>query len=442
MGEANMAIQFTDFSKAKLLDAPGKNIFEDVLKGYAISQEPAKMKEEQSARQLANKLRELEVEHKPTEYALNDQHVSLANSIQSKALEHYDEKLQLEKDFKNAQIAKALRPANAGTLKPNAAVANEEYIWNLEHPGGDTTPEEKTEHVVKLKEALKKGQDSVEANTKRKEQIIRGAYFTTQPAKWKDQQFALAAGMGIPSSEASKAFIDEGKTVSQLAKEKGIDPTKIVPVYPMANENIKQYQIRSSLVSELLNFEKNLADIQGKYSRKFLGYSPKQIWGALKDKDPEEAGMILAARNLAPEISALRAKIAINGAIGIEALKELTSKSLGNLKIFEPLVSEKARNAMSRYTDKLIMDANQAYGSKMQSYSQLQPAMALPNAAQETPSNVQGQNSVFSNQSSSVSPTAPPIPSSVTNDQQFRDWMKTLTPEQRAAVKAQHTGGQ
>lgn len=436
-----MAIPFTDFSKAKLLDAPGKNIFEDVLKGYAISQEPAKMQEEQSARQLANQLRKLEVEHKPTEYALNDKHVSLANSLSDKANAHYEEKFALEQAYKQSQIDKNNRPASAGALKPNGAVANEDYIWNMEHPGRDITPEEQ-QHVDKLKAALKVSQDSTTANKDRKEQIIRSAYFTSQPAKWKDQQFAIAAGMGIPSSEASKAFINEGKTVSELAKEKGIDPTKIIPVYPMANENIKQYQIRSSLVSELLNFEKNLADIQGKYSRKFLGYSPKQIWEALKDKDPEEAGMILAARNLAPEISALRAKIAINGAIGIEALKELTSKSLGNLKIFEPLVSEKARNAMSRYTDKLIMDANLAYGSKMQSYSQLQPAMALPNTAQETPSNVQGQNSIFSNQSSPVSSGAPPIPSSVTNDQQFRDWMKTLTPEQRAAVKAQHTGGQ
>lgn len=41
-----MAIQFTDFSRAPLLDAPGKDIFENVLKGYQMSQEPAKMQQE------------------------------------------------------------------------------------------------------------------------------------------------------------------------------------------------------------------------------------------------------------------------------------------------------------------------------------------------------------------------------------------------------------
>lgn len=105
-----MAIPFTDFSRAPLLESPWKNAFEDVLKGYKMSQEPAKMREEQSARQLANKLKELDVEHKPKEYELNDQGKSLANALQSKALEHYDERFGLEKRLKQAQINKANRP--------------------------------------------------------------------------------------------------------------------------------------------------------------------------------------------------------------------------------------------------------------------------------------------------------------------------------------------
>ncbi len=105
-----MAIQFTDFSRAPLLDSPAKNIFENVLKGYQMEREPAKMKEEQSARELANQLRKLEVEHKPKEYALNDQGKSLANALHSKALEHYEEKFGLERDLKKAQIQKANSP--------------------------------------------------------------------------------------------------------------------------------------------------------------------------------------------------------------------------------------------------------------------------------------------------------------------------------------------
>ena len=106
-----MAIKFPDFTNAPLLDKPGTNIFEDVLKGYKMSQEPAKMREEQSARQLANKLKELDVQHKPTQYALDDKAKEFANALQGKALEHYDEDRKLNTQLKQAQIDKAKSPA-------------------------------------------------------------------------------------------------------------------------------------------------------------------------------------------------------------------------------------------------------------------------------------------------------------------------------------------
>lgn len=113
-----MAIQFTDFSKAPLLDSAAKNIFEDVLKGYKMSQEPAKMNQEFSARDLANKLKQLDVEHKPKQYELDDQHKSLTNSMLSKANEHYEENYNLDKQLKEANINKATR---APELKGNLA---------------------------------------------------------------------------------------------------------------------------------------------------------------------------------------------------------------------------------------------------------------------------------------------------------------------------------
>lgn len=105
-----MAIPFTDFSSKPILDSPFKNIFENVLKGYKMSQEPAKMKQEASARELANKLKELDVEHKPKEYELDDKGKEYANALKGKALEHYDEKYNLENQYKQSQINKNNRP--------------------------------------------------------------------------------------------------------------------------------------------------------------------------------------------------------------------------------------------------------------------------------------------------------------------------------------------
>ncbi len=101
-----MAINFTDFSRAPILEKPKLDLFEDVLKGYKMSQEPAKMREEQSARELANKMKNIDLEHKPTENELNDQQKILANAMQKKALENYDSKLDLENRYKESMITK------------------------------------------------------------------------------------------------------------------------------------------------------------------------------------------------------------------------------------------------------------------------------------------------------------------------------------------------
>lgn len=115
-----MAIQFTDFSRAPLLDSATKNIFEDVLKGYKIAKEPAKMKQEAEEKDLSNKLKSLEVEHKPKEYELNDKQKEFANSLSSKALEHYEEKYQTEKAYKQALTESAKRPAGLKSALANA----------------------------------------------------------------------------------------------------------------------------------------------------------------------------------------------------------------------------------------------------------------------------------------------------------------------------------
>lgn len=83
-----MAFQIIDYTKTPFLPSPGQNLFENVLKGYQIAKEPAKMAEEQKQRELANQLKSLEVEHKPTEYALSDKEKTLANAIREQALKH------------------------------------------------------------------------------------------------------------------------------------------------------------------------------------------------------------------------------------------------------------------------------------------------------------------------------------------------------------------
>ena len=46
-----MAINFTDFSKIPVQESALKNIWEDVLTGYKIGKEPAKMEAERQAKE-------------------------------------------------------------------------------------------------------------------------------------------------------------------------------------------------------------------------------------------------------------------------------------------------------------------------------------------------------------------------------------------------------
>jgi hypothetical protein len=345
-----MAIQFTDFSRVPLLDSPWENMLENVLKGYQISQEPAKMKEEQSTRQLANQLKELEIKHKPKEYALGDQEKGLANALKSKALEHYEEKFNLEKQYKQAQIQKALQQKIGGSPKANGELAN----FMVSHP--DATPDEIRSAYEEIHGSKLAHEQAV---TERSKDITAGNSFDHQPTNDKKQSVALMKGMGVDPVEAVSYLRKKGNSPSTYAKEKGIDIHTVTPDYAAGEQNIKIAQQAAAYMDELDNLEGHISAGLGKYQNKILGFSPAQIADASSNEDPETQGMVLASRALLPELNAIRLKIA-GANIGIEALKELESKSLGTLHIFESLVSPEAYAASQKYMNQWIKQAGQA----------------------------------------------------------------------------------
>ena len=185
-----MAISnWVDYSKIPNQESPWKNMLENVLKGYQMEKEPAKMAEEQKKRELATGLKDLELKHKPKEYALGDETKSLANSLQKKALEHYEEKFQADlaaTNRKGTAASKAAASKAAGS-KFNAAVANEQGIWELEHPAGtQLTQEEQVEHITRLKNALNIGLQHTQAGTAR-----TGILNETQDQRGETQQGKL-----------------------------------------------------------------------------------------------------------------------------------------------------------------------------------------------------------------------------------------------------------
>jgi len=359
-----MAIQFTDFSSKPILESPFKNMLEDVLKGYKISQEPAKMKQESSARELANSLKKLEVEHKPKEYALNDQGKSLANALHSKALEHYEEKFGLERDLKKAQIQKLTEKGLQSGMKMNGAVANAEAIYQLEHD-----PNADPEHVKALKEAFKVGQEHTQTVTNRSKDMIAGGGFDKLPTNEKKRAVGLMTGMGVDPVEGTR-LLRSGLSPSQYAQENNIKIDDVTPVYPLGEENIKQLQKRTGFVAELKNLEGKVSEPLSKYPAKIKGYSFKQIADSIDNKNPDEMAKVLASRALAPEIASLRLKVA-SANIGIEAIKELTEKSMQDMKIVQGLVTPEVYLATQKYMTDWLEEASNAFNKNQEEYGRL-----------------------------------------------------------------------
>lgn len=354
-----MAIQgFVDYSRAPLQESPWKNAFEDVLKGYKMSQEPAKMKQEATARELANQLKDLDVKHKPTEYALGDKQKSLANALQSKALEHYEEKFKLDQDYKQAQINKANRlpSSTPSALKGNGAVQNANVIWNLEHPEGDKTPEERKEHVQVLKQAFSRNQEHEQTIIDRSKDVVGGQAFDKQPVNDKKQSVALMKGMGVDPVEAVSYLRQKGNSPSSYAREQGININQVEPDYAAGEQNIKMAQQANAYMEEIDTLDKHINEGLGKYQNKIMGYSLEQIADAAEGKNPDQQARALAARALLPELNSLRLKIA-GGNIGIEALRELEHKSLGKLNVLESLVDSETYTKAQNYMTNWIKEA-------------------------------------------------------------------------------------
>lgn len=115
-----MAItNWNNFIAAGTQESPLTNLLENAFKGYQMGRAPAQMDEEQKQRQLGIQLKQMEAEHKPTEYKLSDEQKKLANAIQSEAYKHLPEKYKQELALNQARINKLNQTANPADVVRN-----------------------------------------------------------------------------------------------------------------------------------------------------------------------------------------------------------------------------------------------------------------------------------------------------------------------------------
>lgn len=352
-----MPLNLTDYSQLPVQKPWTDTLFEDALKGYETGRAPKKLKEEQKQRELANALKQQELDNNPA-------------------------KMDLEKRYKEALINRANTLAQGGgtNVKPSGDVANALFVKQLEAKFGKDDPQ-----AVAAREAYEVNKHAKEVNTDSKSRYASSLAYRNLPNDEKKRAVAITTGMGLDPMEGEK-LLSEGKTLKQIAKEKGLELDRVTPVYPVGSENIKQTQRRGAFVNELDKLSNLTKDAQGKYQNKIKGYSFDQIADAISGEDPETQGMILASRAIQPELNALRLKV-LGGQVGIEALRELESKSLSNLNVIEGLVDTKAFMAMQKYLNQWIREASEEYNKTLEGYGRIsgKPNLANDSAMGEDP---------------------------------------------------------
>jgi len=283
-----------------------------------------------------------------------------------------------EAEVRRAQLENALKEQQVKYAAPTA----EANIANLQRQaqfGGYTGPAQEALSIEMLRRqygdespvyqnavnAYRLSQENTRSNIGAREALntYRGWNSLNQAAK----ENTLATGRGIAPEFTDRQLADfyaQGGTHEELGRMVGKSPedvAKAEKVFGATNATISALQQGESALAE----EKVMGDFISKaiepYGTSFFGYSPIQIADAFKSspKDIDKQAKFLAARALAAEQTAIRARLA-GSSTASEALKDLKAASLNEFKIFRPLVSPAVYAKTQKYIDEELGKTAQA----------------------------------------------------------------------------------
>lgn len=192
-----------------------------------------------------------------------------------------------------------------------------------------------------------------------------GYNFQQLPVNQKEFMLAKLAGMGIDATKGVQMF-NEGKTVEQIAEEKGFDPNNLPdPIYPTTPTDRNRMRQRNAAIVELKEIDDVVTKGMGPYVGMKIGdWSPAQISDAILGKNSHQLAMFLAANALKVEASAVRMK-AMGGNVSEAAIENLTKSAYGSLEPFRGYIKDskawtEAQNIISNTISRAANKANKA----------------------------------------------------------------------------------
>jgi hypothetical protein len=403
-----MAIQFTDFSSKPLLDSPAKTIFEDVLKGYKMGQEPAKMKQESTQRELANQMKKLEVEHKPKEFELDDKGKAYANALKAKAMEHYDEKYNLDKQYKQAQINKLNNKSPTSVVKPNGKVANIAWVKDqLKDPNIDP------EYANQLKQALVDEQEHLETTTARGKKLNDTQYKrdATPVTKAYDEIQSIQNGK-FPGTDRPITPEQQSKMQSSLMLDivkKTTDPKTREKLINANNMNITLDSIDPKKLTYYSGIEGQFVDKPADAILEGFGEGSQEYKDYIHEINKANFAAKQMRQYLGDSIQP-SAQAKLDKLTKPEAWNVSPKTAEENFNFMRDLYKQESQTLVRAATDPTLYESIGVNNNPTKN-----SAFTIP---------------------------APKIPNTVRSKADFQAWLKTLTPAQRNALKAKHAGGQ
>lgn len=276
----------------------------------------------------------------------------LANQLMQLQNQQYVPKTEAETSYKNALTGR-INFQQQNPLYGQPGVAGQIGAAQISDP--------KTAQIIMNSLANTQAQRQAQADLNYKR--AQGYDFNTLPMNERSYLLSQAAGLGIEPNEALKRF-NRGETIDQMAIKEGFDPqNKPDPVYPLTPAGQTQLKQRQSANAEIKVLGKKISDAMAPFSRQIGGYSPAQIVNSLAGKNQDQQAKLLAARALQPELAAIRLRMG-GGNVGIEAIREMTHSSMGQIKNLQALVSPEVYAKTNEYVDQWLTEAVEAANKK------------------------------------------------------------------------------
>lgn len=311
-----MPINFPDFS------APRKSALQSYLEGYAGFNAPMNMMQQQEKQRLGN------------------EKMRLAN-VFNQAREPYANELAM------AEIEKARQNKMFGGLDMTGELGNIQKLYKLKQMLGEEHP-----LVKEVQRALERQEYAKDILNAQREDVNANRSFKNLPANERELLLAKLRAAGVPAKDAERIKRNE-ISLEEYLSQKGMSDEQIgdlMPNYaPTKTTQSTVQQVQGALAEDEYIGPK-ITEALGPYTRKILGYSPKQIMESFANKPStlDQRARALAARALVPEIAGYRSRIA-GGSNAHKALSELTRNSLNALDVFESLISPEEYKHAQKY---------------------------------------------------------------------------------------------